>query len=720
MDLLHDHIVQEGSINLRAAKSLLYGPPHVGKTSLRMRLTGEIENLSQVIPPTSTGIEKAITVNLYHTMDTNSVLIDNTNCWSSQDIESQVNTIINCVLNSKVSETPTKISRSNSSDILHEFLYDDKANESKEIMHSESERESNLLSSSPSSVSQSEMHTEKESNPAVKPTEVSQTLRKNDSTLPTFLGKMVKDKNWKEIRELLENAQDITLLQIIDTGGQPEFHEILPLLMTGPVLYLVFIKLTLGLNEQYEITYTQEKGTVSPIKYNSILTIKETLLQLLTAISSTSLSSDKSSALILGTHKDQVSEKVIRMLENEIQRCKDFDIFLHKNILKKFTIQQESQLLFPLDNKDGTQEELQLLLDALSEIVHSHFQSEKIPTSWYFYYFALRKIYENTRGICTIDEAVNTGSSFGISEENIEIVLKHFHNRFGTILFYPEIPSLSGWVICDPNVIFKPISHLIAASFGENIEDLMLVEQIRQSGQFSLSLLEKVIERLHSSIPALAIIDLLKYHSIISEIEAHDDSLVYFMPCLLRPDTGIREETSEQINKLDPAPLVIQFPLGCIPVGVFPALIVHLSKKWILKYHIQQYKNRVSFIGDKQTMSGVDVTLRTDRIELHVDCKSLHDARQLCVSALQDIKNILLELKKSISYVSHHFYEVGFHCPAPSCQQQNDTHFAVCYDLKRPLRMMCRHPTLCCREKCFDLQQKHKIWFPEHDVSSKI
>ena len=93
------------------------------------------------------------------------------------------------------------------------------------------------------------------------------------------------------------------------------------------------------------------------------------------------------------------------------------------------------------------------------------------------------------------------------------------------------------------------------------------------------------------------------------------------MPCLRRPDTDIREENSEQIHKLDPAPLVIQFPLG-----VFPALIVQLSKKWILRYHIQQYKSRVSFIGDKQTMSGVDVTLRTDRIELHVDCKSLHDA----------------------------------------------------------------------------------------------
>ena len=185
---------------------------------------------------------------------------------------------------------------------------------------------------------------------------------------------MVKDKNWKEIRELLENAQDITLLQIIETGGQPEFHEILSLLMTGPLLYLVFINLMLGLNEQYEIIYTQEKGTVSPIKYHSILTIKETLLQLLTAISSTSLSSDKSSALILGTHKDQVSEEVIRRLENEIQRCKNFDIFLHKNVLKKFTIQQESRLLFPLDNKDGTQEELQLLRDALSETVHSHFQ----------------------------------------------------------------------------------------------------------------------------------------------------------------------------------------------------------------------------------------------------------------------------------------------------------------------------------------------------------
>ena len=733
INLLQTHIAQEGSIWLRAGKSLLYGPPNVGKTSSLMRLTGEIENLGQVMPPTSTGIEKAITVNLYHTTETKSVTIaDTSNCWKPQDIESQISTIINCVLQSRdtlhtrLPAKSPKIGRSKSSSSLHQFLNDDKMEETMEVNQSESERDS-ISVSSPSSVSVAspeEMQIETVPSPAINPDHghISQMAKKNNPDLSLILGNMIKYQKWKEVQKMLQNVEDITLLQIIDTGGQPEFHEILPLLLTGPALYFIFINLMQFLDEQYEIIYTQEEGTVSPIKYHSILTIKEMLLQLLMTINSMSLSSDKSSALILGTHKDQVFKEKIVQLEHEIKSNKDFDVYMRKNTLKQFTVQEQSQVLFPLDNKDGTQEEIQLLRDALNKIIRSHFRPEELPTSWYLFYLALRKIYENNDGICPIDEAVSIGSSFGISEESIKSVLKYFHNRFGTILFYPEIPSLNGWVICDPNVIFKPISLLIAASFGENTENPMLVEQIRRSGQFRLSLIERVLELVEdqlqtsSAITAPALIDLMEYHNIISEVQAHDNSLVYFMPCLLRPDTNIREETSEQVLQLDHAPFVIQFPLGCIPVGLFPALIVHLSrsKEWILQYYVQQYKNRVSFIGDRQTMSVVDIILQMDRIELRVDCKNVQDARRLCVRAYQDVENALQEMKESFSFMRNLSYEFGFHCPALS-QPQNETHFAVCYDLKKPLRMLC---SVNCKEKAFDLQQKHKMWFAEHDVST--
>ena len=697
-----------------------------------MRLTGEIENLSQSILPTSTGIEKAITINLCHMTETKSVLIANeTNCWKASDIESQINIVVNCVLQPRDSLDPAipgkspKISRSKSSNSLNEFLYDEQMEDTVEFDQFDIKRESDLTISS-SKVSEGspehrEMQTEIVPTLEDKPTYMSQTERKHDPDLMLFLKKMIKDQKWKEVQEKLQNVQDITLLQIIDIGGQPEFHEILPLLLTGPALYLVFINLMQSLSKQYEITYTQEEGIVSPIEYCSNLTIKEMILQLLTTISSASLSSsEKSSALILGTHKDRVTEERTTILENEIRKCKDFDEFRHKQTLKYFATTGQSRLLFPLDNMDGTHEEIQILQDALSKIVQSHFRLQELPTSWYFFYFALRMIYENDARICPIADAIRIGSCFGISQEIIEVVLKHFHNYFGTILFYPDISRLSRWVICDANVIFKPISQLIAASFGENT-DYVLAERIHQSGQFSLSVMERVVALIEEhpvEIPALAIIDLLKHHNIISELQTHDASTIYFMPCLLRPDIKIIEETPEQIHKLDPAPLVIQFPFGCIPVGLFPALIVQLSKKWILQYHFQQYKNRVRFIGDKQTMSRIDVILRTDKIELRVDCKKLEYTRQLCVHALSEVRSAMDEVKRTVSYMSDHRFEFGFYCPALSVQPIG-MHFAVCYNLEEPLEMLCTH-SVHCKEKSFDLQQKHKIWFPEHDVSLRM
>ena len=39
--------------------------------------------------------------------------------------------------------------------------------------------------------------------------------------------KLIKGAKWKEVRDMLEGITDATILHIIDTGGQPEFYEIL-------------------------------------------------------------------------------------------------------------------------------------------------------------------------------------------------------------------------------------------------------------------------------------------------------------------------------------------------------------------------------------------------------------------------------------------------------------------------------------------------------------
>ena len=99
MELIEQHIAEQGGIILRVSKAILYGEPVSGKTCTRKRLTGEIENLKQGGPFPSTGIEKPHTINLYHNTEKCTFLPTKSSTeWKEQDIKAQCQTILEHIL----------------------------------------------------------------------------------------------------------------------------------------------------------------------------------------------------------------------------------------------------------------------------------------------------------------------------------------------------------------------------------------------------------------------------------------------------------------------------------------------------------------------------------------------------------------------------------------------------------------------------------------------
>ena len=110
----------------------------------------------------------------------------------------------------------------------------------------------------------------------------------------------------KGLRNIKDIEKTITLY-IMDTGGQPEFHEIIPLFLNGPALHLVFFNLTFSLDDPIPIRFCQQDGTDSMIKYNSSYTGKQMICQLLSSLYclSKDLPPDsESAAFLIGTHLD--------------------------------------------------------------------------------------------------------------------------------------------------------------------------------------------------------------------------------------------------------------------------------------------------------------------------------------------------------------------------------------------------------------------------------
>ena len=73
---------------------------------------------------------------------------------------------------------------------------------------------------------------------------------------------LIKDEDWESIGEL-EGYTCIT-----SHRGQPECHEILPLLMHGLALNLIFLNVTQDLDSSETVIY-RDDGGYSPIQYKS-------------------------------------------------------------------------------------------------------------------------------------------------------------------------------------------------------------------------------------------------------------------------------------------------------------------------------------------------------------------------------------------------------------------------------------------------------------------
>ena len=112
------------------------------------------------------------------------------------------------------------------------------------------------------------------------------------------------------------------LLNMVDTGGQPAFIEMLPMLTIGPALYLIFLRLDQELKQRYRIQYVSEDNVEVSLGESSY-TLQEVIFQVLSSIacfrsdtsSATGLpekqqmtSHHSQAAMLVGTYKEVKSK----------------------------------------------------------------------------------------------------------------------------------------------------------------------------------------------------------------------------------------------------------------------------------------------------------------------------------------------------------------------------------------------------------------------------
>ena len=264
-DFVRSQIEEKGEMKQKNVKGILTGPPGVGKTVTINRLTGKVRNIASDGGSGSTGIEKPLVIPLYHDTEKRAIVIGPKH-WSSQTIDQQLGTFLGHCKSQSPAITGND-ERAVSSDIPN-----GKGEVAKAPSH-----QGRLIVSHQS-----------------KPVHTQNRVSVGESF--HIVQQFIKESKWDEVQRVLEvlDVKDMTLFHVIDTGGQPEFFEILPLLLHGPCFSLIFMNLAHSLKDPFQVTYRDTATTHYPVEYDSTYTQLDMIHMLLGAVHSLNSKKDGS------------------------------------------------------------------------------------------------------------------------------------------------------------------------------------------------------------------------------------------------------------------------------------------------------------------------------------------------------------------------------------------------------------------------------------------
>ena len=698
------HIHQSSGIALLCVvKCILTGPPGAGKSTLKKRLLNQSLDTE---PSLSTGvIDAAIQVNSFRKLSQHNAVV--TTEWKEQELDEEALLITKKLLPANnTSDENSRPTASHQSTLSFETSsFENKSRSPEEIDLSADKHDNRSVTSSPRSTfmhsevigaassneESSNMEHENITNPCRTPlncveeetTTDIEVQNSNSSVndcvkgLSDYVMKIPVRKREEYERKFDEGKDDNhTMLHIIDTGGQPEFHEILPALITGPAINLLVFKLTEDLRSRYEIIYRTSAGDSKP--YETSLTHEEVIFRSLASIACLRQNTigwsfdeipieDNSEpvAFLIATHRDQVDENKVNEVNQQLRTKIENSSHLFDSDLIQFS--QSEQVIFPLDTTKD-EEEIDHLRSFLHKVISKKFQELKIPASWCALSLKLRK---SKRNIFKYDYCFKLAQECGIKDtEEFKNVLWYLHHRVGIIMHYPNVAGLEDIIITDLQLVFDRITNLITTCFTFEQSGSAAVErEFRKNGRFSVSQLDEMSSREKGDpLNTKRLVTLLKHLYIVAgrmkDKVGRKTVNYYFMPCALKPADVEREERDGSVS---PAPLLICFECGYTPVGVFCCLVVYLLDQktdQVLEWKLtgnDQYRNRITFqVGQYHDT----VTLISRATYLEVWVQQIKGSKLSTSDLLSSLHKGLDTVTQSLHYTYKSRYMFGVPCTA--------------------------------------------------------
>ena len=372
-------------------------------------------------------------------------------------------------------------------------------------------------------------------------------------------------------------------LYLRDTGGQVEFQEMLPLLISGPSIFFFVFRVDLDFQSKFTVEYrTGESKSLN--SYTSSITTEEALLQCLASVYAMDtydelrVKTHKPLVFIVGTHIDQLGPSAdAKVFELDQQ----IDTLIKKNGFQdivQYADKNENRVFFPVDNTSENDDAFIKIRSNVNSLIYGRDEfAIEYPVS---YLLLCLDLQNEERNILTMGNFRALASRHGIEGDDVFDLLQFLHLRIGIVRYY-DAEGLRDIIVIEPQVLFNTITDLVVKTFSCKALTSSEVSDFEKKGLFTASVLKSVISSSAlsreitsgESISVDKFVQLLVHLRIIAPfIASKDQEEKYFIPCVLN---HVPESTEEAL-KTDILPLAVKFQCNHSPKGVFGVLVSHL------------------------------------------------------------------------------------------------------------------------------------------------
>ena len=502
------------------------------------------------------------------------------------------------------------------------------------------------------------------------------SLSQKDAPLLTTAESSIKEKLLET--EPSSRIYDSHWHHYLDSGGQPQFLDVLPLLYRSPSHCIVVIRLSEGLNAKPKVRFFDKGEDVYELPDHLLLTNREMIVrscQIARSIARATKGKFTPRVFVIGTHKDKLglfscSKHLININEEVAPIYQTYsDVLISKS---------SNEFIFPVNAMAKGQERRKLTAEIQQ---HIKLATEKagdpvfVPMKWLIFHLEIDK----GDGVVRMTKCCELGKKLGMDRDKVHLALE-FLNQAALVLYYPaDVPDL---VLTKMDPFTNRLSQLIKASFIP--PDTGLVKEsteLRQKGVFKKQFLKKAFKNIGDNLLSddefLKLLESLK-------VAVHIRGDEYFLPSALSLDCPPEESFFES----GPTPLALLWDEELIlPHGFFLTVAVELltrlssadGYKFELRTDIAQWREEIQVSEANREIPGV-VKL-TDRMKwIQVSYSS---DRSYCPLVYRHVDGATQRAVKRFQHMGMQPPKVGYVCPLciekdHYCYLSSDRRFVTC------------------------------------------